>query len=84
MALQKIEWVNQGFRDILNSPEVEQLVLNKAQEIADRANSQVTGSEGFRAHAVKAGTRYIAFAGTTDTASEQAESENKVLSRAVY
>lgn len=72
-----------GFRQLLNSPEVEQLVLEKANEIADRANS-ASGLDSFEAHSVKAGTRYIAFAGTTDTASAQAESENKVLSQAVY
>lgn len=72
-----------GFRQLLNSPEIEQMVLEKANEIAERANS-ASGLDSFEAHSVKAGTRYIAFAGTTDTASAQAEAEDKVLSQAVY
>lgn len=72
-----------GFRELLNSPEVEQMVLEKAQDIADRANG-ASGLDSFEAHSVKAGTRYIAFAWTTDDDSARAESEDKVLSQAVY
>lgn len=79
----RIEFNSEGFRELLNSPEVEQLCLERAQTIADRAN-EAGGVDGFKAHSQKAGTRYIAFAGTTDEASAQAESENKVLSQAVY
>jgi hypothetical protein len=84
MALERIEWNNQGFRDLLQSSEVEQLVRGKAETIADRANAGLSEeSEGFRAHSIKASSRYVAYAGTTDEASVRAESENKVLSRAV-
>ena len=84
MALERIEWNNQGFRDLLQSSEVEQLVRSKAETIADRANASLSEeSEGFRAHSIKASSRYVAYAGTTDEASVRAESENKVLSRAV-
>lgn len=84
MALEKIEWNNQGFRDFLQSSEVEQLVRGKAETIAHRANASLSEeSSGFKAHSMKASSRYIAFAGTTDAASVRAESENKVLSRAV-
>ena len=84
MALEKIEWNNQGFRDLLQSSEVEQLVRGKAETIAHRANAGMSEeSSGFKAHSMKASSRYIAFAGTTDAASVRAESENKVLSRAV-
>ena len=76
-GINRIEFNSEGFRQLLNSPEVEALVLSEAQSISDRAG------EGFVAHSRKAGTRYIAFAGTTDEASIRAESENKVLSRAV-
>lgn len=80
----RIEFNNEGFRTILQSPECQALVLSHATEIADRANGSLTGaSEGFRTHSVKAPSRYIAFAGTTDEESVRAESENKVLSRAV-
>lgn len=80
----RIEWNNQGFKDILQGSEVQQLVLNQAEDIANRANSSISGaSEGFRAHAVKAPSRWISFVGTTDQETIVAESENKVLSRAV-
>lgn len=79
----RIEFNDAGFRELLNSSEVEQLVLGHAQGIANRAN-EASGLDSFEAHSVKAGTRYVAFAGTTDEASAQAESEDKVLSQAVY
>ena len=78
----RLEFNSDGFRELLNSPEVEQLVLEHAQQIAERANSE-SGLDSFEAHSLKAGTRYIAFAGTTDDASAQAEAEDKVLSQAV-
>lgn len=78
----RIEFNSDGFKALLNSPEVEQLVLQHAQEIAERANA-ASGLDSFEAHSLKAGTRYIAFAGTTDEASVQAEAEDKVLSQAV-
>lgn len=77
MANIRLEFNSQGFRQLLNSSEVEALVLSEAEDIATRAG------EGFVAHSRKAGTRYIAFAGTSDDASIRAEAENKVLSRAV-
>ena len=83
IRIDRIEFPDEGYRALLNSQEVEQLVLGHAQEIATRAN-EASGLESFRAHSVKAGTRYIAFAGTTDDASVRAESEDKVLSQAVY
>lgn len=73
----RIEFVNQGFRDLLNSAEVRDLVESEAQAIASRAG------EGFEARTIKKATRWIAVVNTTDKASEQAESENKVLTRAV-
>ena len=77
MANARIVFNSDGFKQLLNSPEIEVLVLSEAQKIADAAG------EGFRAHSRKAGTRYIAFAGTTDEESIRAEAEDKVLSRAV-
>ena len=78
----RLEFNSDGFREILNSSEVEQLCLEHAQPIAERANS-ASGLDSFEAHSLKAGTRYIAFVGTTDDASAQAEAEDKVLSQAV-
>ncbi len=77
MGKPRIELNHDGFRQLLNSSGVESLVLSEAQTIANRAG------DGFEAHSQKAGTRYIAIVGTTDDASVRAESENKVLSRAV-
>lgn len=82
MANARIVFNSDGFKQLLNSPEVEVLVLSEAQKIADAASEGLEG-EGFRAHSKKAGTRYIAFAGTTDEESIRAEAENKALSRAV-
>lgn len=81
----KLEFNSAGFRALLNSPEVEALVLSEAEAIANRANQSVAGqrTEGFRSHSRKAGTRVIAFAGTTDRATIIAEAEDKALSRAV-
>lgn len=79
----KVVLNHDGFREYLNSDGVHQLVLNEAQIIADRASAGVANSEGYKATSLKAGSRWIAFASTTDTASIQAESEDKVLSRAV-
>ena len=78
----RLEFNSDGFRELLNSSEVEQLVLQHAQEIANRAN-EASGLDSFEAHSLKARTRYIAFAGATDDASAQAEAEDKVLSQAV-
>ena len=82
MANSRIVFNSDGFKQLLNSPEVEALVLNEAQKIADAASEGLEG-EGFRAHSKKAGTRYIAFTGTTDEESIRAEAEDKALSRAV-
>jgi len=82
MANARIVFNSDGFKQLLNSPEVEALVLSEAQKIADAASEGLEG-EGFKAHSKKAGTRYIAFAGTTDEESIRAEAENKALSRAV-
>ena len=82
MANARIVFNSDGFKQLLNSSEVEALVLSEAQKIADAASEGLEG-EGFKAHSKKAGTRYIAFAGTTDEESIRAEAENKTLSRAV-
>ena len=82
MANARIVFNSDGFKQLLNSSEVEALVLSEAQKIADAASEGLEG-EGFKAHSRKAGTRYIAFAGTTDEESIRAEAENKALSRAV-
>lgn len=79
----RIVFNSDGFKQLLNSPEVEALVLSEAQRIAETASAEVPNSEGYSASSVKAGTRFIAFASTTDAESMEAEAENKTLSRAV-
>ena len=82
MANIRVVFNSDGFKQLLNSSEVEALVLSEAQKIADAASEGLEG-EGFRANSRKAGTRYIAFAGTTDEESIRAEAEEKKLSKAV-
>ena len=48
----RLEFNSDGFRELLNSPEVEQLVLEHAQQIAERANS-ASGLDSFEAHSLK-------------------------------
>lgn len=71
-----------GFGEILHSDACQQLVGDVAQEIAERANAN-SGLDSFRASTVKAGTRWIGFASTTDKASVIAESEDKALTGAI-
>ena len=83
----KIEFNSAGFKELLESAEVRDLVESKAQEIKARADANIVGdSEGFRAHSKKAGYgggRYVAYVGTTDFESVRAESEDKALTRAI-
>lgn len=83
MALQRIQWNNPGFKEVLHSSGVQSMLRDEAQQIADRASAQVSDGEGFRARVVNAGSRYIGIVGTTDHTSVVAESEDKVLSRSV-
>lgn len=78
----RIEFLSDGFKAILNSTETQNLLQNECDAIASRASAGLDG-EGFRAHTVKAGTRWVGFVGTTDLESIRAESEDKALSRAV-
>lgn len=79
----RIVFNNKGFQELTHSAAMNDLLLSEGQAIADRASSQVVNSKGYECHTRNAGSRLIAFVGTTDKASMEAESENKVLSRAV-
>lgn len=80
----RVELNHDGFKQLLQSSEVESLLLSKAQAIANTANRSIgESSSGFAVHSRKASSRYIAFVGTTDGPSIVAESENKALSGAV-
>ena len=87
MAQIEIEFISEGFKEILNSDGVRAAVENAANDIKNKADANISGeSEGFSAHAWKGGYgggRWVASVTTTDLASMQAEAENKALTKAV-
>lgn len=78
----RIEFISEGFREVLNSDGCKELVQEAAEGIAERANAN-SGLDSFEATAVRAGTRWVGFASTTDKESVAAESEDKALTRAI-
>ena len=76
-----------GFRQILQSEGVHDLVQQTAEEIAEKANANNTrGGEGFEARTQiggYGGGRYIGFVTTADNKAKIAESEDKALTRAL-
>lgn len=85
----RIEFISDGFKQILLSKGCEQLVKDITDEIADKADANNTrGGAGF-SPSVKyivggyGGGRWLGFVGTTDKQSAQAESEELALTRAV-
>lgn len=76
-----------GFRQILQSDGVHDLVQQTAEEIAEKANANNTrGGQGFEARTQiggYGGGRYIGFVTTADNKAKIAESEDKVLTRAL-
>lgn len=76
-----------GFRELLLSEGVKDLVSTAAEEIQNKADANNTrGGEGFRSTVQVGdygGGRWIGFVSTTDKASEIAESEDKALTRAI-
>ena len=78
----KLEFNPQGFAQILASEGCHNLVQSVAENIAEKANAN-SGLDSFVATSVKAPTRYIGFASSTDKESLAAESEDKALTRAL-
>ena len=76
-----------GFRQILQSDGVHDLVQQTAEEIAEKANANNTrGGQGFEARTQiggYGGGRYIGFVTTSDNKAKIAESEDKALTRAL-
>ncbi|MBQ1294921.1 MAG: hypothetical protein IIY21_12840 [Clostridiales bacterium] len=76
-----------GFRQILQSDGVHNLVQQTAEEIAEKANANNTrGGQGFEARTQiggYGGGRYIGFVTTADNKAKIAESEDKALTRAL-
>ena len=83
----KLEFISEGFKEILESDGVKTAVENAANEIAKRADNYVdSDSDGFRAHTWMSnigGGRWAGSVWTTDYKSMAAEAENKALSKAV-
>lgn len=84
----KIEFISAGFREILLSDGVKGLVDSAAEEIKDRANSNLADekSEGYEKTVMVGGYgggRWVGFVQTTDHASCVAEAEHNALSGAV-
>lgn len=83
----RLEFISAGFKEILESDGVRNVIEDTTKGIQQRANANITGeSEGFNA-SVKLGNygggRWLGFVGTNDQASRVAESENGALTKAV-
>lgn len=87
-GITKIEFNSQGFKDILFSPGTKELVQGVADQIQAEANAGIQeDSEGFSSNVVAGGYgggRYVGFVTSIDNNAAQAESEDKVLSKAVH
>jgi len=87
MGETRIVFKSEGFRQILLSDGVKNLVTDTANEIKDKADANNTrGGEGFKASVQVGGFgggRWIGFVSTTDDKAKAAESEDKALTRAV-
>lgn len=88
MAAQiEIQFISDGFRQILLSDGVRNVVQNATDEIQAKANAGISDdSAGFSAQVWQGsygGGRWVGSVTTTDKASIIAEAENKVLTGAV-
>ena len=83
----KIEFISEGFRQILLSEGTKSVVTSAAEKIQAEANSGLTNSQGFSANTWVGGYgggRYVASVTSIDRAAAAAEAENQVLTRAVH
>lgn len=87
-GISKIEFVSEGFRQILTSAGTQELVQGIATQIQTEANAGITEeSEGFSANVIVGGYgggRYVGFVTAIDDKASAAEAEEKVLTRAVH
>ncbi|MEE1165195.1 MAG: hypothetical protein UHU21_16065 [Lachnospiraceae bacterium] len=86
-GLKKLEFVSDGFREILESEGVHQAVAEETERIHAAANANNRrGGEGFHASTFLGGIagRWIGTVYTTDHASRVAEAEDKALSSVVH
>lgn len=84
----RLEFISEGFKEILESDGVHDLVQETAESICDKANgNNVRGGEGFTTsviHGSYGGGRWVGFVKTTDKQSEIAEAEDKALTGVVF
>ena len=89
MAEIKLEFISEGFKQILNSDGMRSLVESTADDICAKANANVGGFEtaGYKVttmHATKwKDGRWISHVQAADYAAAEAEAEYKALTRAV-
>ena len=84
----RIEFIGEGFGDILRSDGTRELVSQVTEDIGNKANGNNTrGGEGFRTSIEQSGRyknrRWVGFVSTTDKKSVTAETEDGALTRAV-
>ena len=83
----KLEFISDGFKAILESDGTRQLVEDAATKIQAAANAEVKDSEGFSVetwHGNYGGGRWIGSVTSLDEAAAKAQSEDKVLTKAVH
>lgn len=86
MKKTRIQFLSEGFHEILTSEEVQGLVMESSQAIANKANQSLE-AEGFRASTFVGnygGGRHIGVVNASTYEAKQEEATNKVLSRAVW
>lgn len=83
----KLEFISDGFKAILEGDGTRQLVADAAAKIQAAANAGVKDSEGFSANTWLGnygGGRWIGSVTSLDVAAARAQSEDKVLTKAVH
>ena len=81
----RIEFISDGFKQILQSEGTHQVVSEIADNIAAEANS-IGNCDGFESNTLLGGRaqRYIGFAYAGNEEAMKAEAENQALTRAVH
>lgn len=85
MNISRIEFNSAGFKELLNSDGVYDLVQSTTDAIAKKANENY-GGDAFQPTVIKGfygGGRWIGFVTSTDRESAAAESEDQALTRAL-
>lgn len=88
MASVRIEFIGEGFGEILRSDGTRELVQQVTEDIGLKANGNNTrGGEGFKTSVEQSGRyknrRWVGFVSTTDKESVTAETEDGALTRAI-